>query len=386
LIALAVPAAALAAAASTATAMVDRAAAPATTAVSKACTAKNAMVSIEAPLTGPAGFLGEEQRKWAQMAIVNFNKKWHYHLSLKLRDTQLDPSVAHTVGLVDVGNANTYAIIGPSTSGAVLANGKLFSSHNLAFISPSATKIELTNGQFKSFFRVVANDAIQGAGDAAYLSKVLKAKHVYIVDGQEPYSIGLAGVVQSKLRARGVKVTRDSTDPSKETDFSPIVSKVGSDVNYVFLPWQEATAAQTFSQQLLQQGKKAVVFGTDGDFDPSHFHPSKGYISSFAPDVHGLKSAAPLISQFNRTYHTSFGTFGPPSYLATWIAATAIRTACTDRKISRGEVTRLVAKSRTKTPWGTTLRFNAKHDAVPSATYIFKITNGKYKYLTNFSG
>src|SRR5918911_862001 len=323
----------------------DTAAAPAKVVATGAC--KSPKIAIEAPLTGPAGFLGQEQREWAQMALGNANRKYHLKLKLQLSDTQLDQALARTVGLRDEGDTRVLAVIGPSTSGAVLTNGKLFSRAHLAAISPSATKIELTNGQFSSFFRVVPNDSVQGAGDANYMLKVLKVKHVFVVDGQEPYSIGLAGVVEKRLKAKGVKITHDSTDPNKETDFSSIVTKVGSDVNLVFLPWQVATAAQTFSQQLLQQGKRAIVFGTDGDFDPDHFKPQKGFISSFAPDIHGLKSAAPLIKQFNRTYHTSFGTFGPPSYLATWIAANAIRLGCNDRKITRGEVVRLVAKSKT---------------------------------------
>src|SRR5919199_4267516 len=351
----------LAIAAGTATAMVDRAASPSTLAAVRACVKPR--ISIEAPLTGPAGFLGQEQREWAQMALVNFHKKYKSSIApLVLRDTQLDQSLARTVGLADEGNTNVLAVIGPSTSGAVLTNGKLFSRANLAFISPSATKTELTNGQFRSFFRVVPNDAAQGATDANYMIKTLKVKHVYIVDGQEPYSIGLADTVQRLLRAKGVKVTRDSTDPAKETDFSPIVSKVGSDVNIVFTPWQVAAAAQTVSQQLLQQGKRARVFGTDGVYDPEHFKPQNGYVSSFAPDIHGLKSAKPIISQFNRMFHKPFGTFGPPSYVATWIAANAIRLACADGKATRGEVTKFVRASKTKSLWNTTIQFTKKGD------------------------
>lgn len=355
---------------------------PAATAAVQAC--KTPKISIEAPLTGPAGFLGQEQREWAQMAVGNFNAKFHTKIALLLRDTQLDQALARTVGLLDAGDTNVLAVIGPSTSGAVLTNGKLFTKDHLAAISPSATKIELTNGQFKTFFRVVPNDSVQGAGDANYMLKVLKVKHVFVVDGQEPYSIGLANVLEGKLKAKGVKITHDSTDPNKETDFSSIVTKVGSDVNLVFLPWQVASAAQTFSQQLLQQGKRAIVFGTDGDFDPTSFKPQRGYISSFAPDIHGLKSARAIIAQQKRQFHKTFGTFGPPSYVATWIAATAVKKACADGKVTRAEVVSNVRTSKTRTLWDTTIHFTKNGDAAPGKSYIFKITNGTYKFLTSF--
>src|SRR5919199_1992144 len=361
----------------------DSAAAPGKVVATGACTSPK--IAIEAPLTGPAGFLGQEQREWAQMALANANKKYHLKVRLQLSDTQLDQALARTVGLRDEGDTNVLAVIGPSTSGAVLTNGKLFSRAHLAAISPSATKIELTNGQFSSFFRVVPNDSVQGAGDANYMIKVLKVKHVFVVDGQEPYSIGLAGVVEKRLRAARVRITHDSTDPNKETDFSSIVTKVASDVNIVFLPWQVASAAQTFSQQLLQQGKRAIVFGTDGDFDPTHFKPQKGYISSFAPDIHGLKSARGIIAQFKRTFPSkTFGTFGPPSYVATWIAATAISKACANGKATRSEVTKFVRGSKTRTLWNTTIRFTKHGDATPGKSYIFRITNGQYTFLTSF--
>lgn len=342
---------------------------------------KTPKIAIEAPLTGPAGFLGTEQREFAQIALAKANAGKKTKIGLILSDTQLDQSLARTVGLRDEGNTNVLAIIGPSTSGAVLTNGKLFSRAKLAAISPSATRVDLTNGQFSSFFRVVPNDAFQASTDANYMLKTLKVKRVYIVDGQEPYSIGLADAVQRLLRAKGVTVTRDSVDPNKETDFSPIVSKVSTSTNIVFLPWQVATAAQTFSQQLLQQGKSAKVFGTDGTYDPSRFKPTNGYVSSFAPDIHGLKSARSLIASYNRQFKKSFGTFGPPSYVATTIAAKAIQKACADGKVTRAEVLKNVRASKTATPWGTTIQFTKRGDIRGAKFFLFKITGGKYKYI-----
>lgn len=358
----------------------DRAAAPAVS--PKACMAK-ATIGFEGPLTGPAGFLGQEQISWAAFAVLNFNKTFHSKIKLDQQDTQLDPAVGLTVATKHVTNRSVLAIIGPSTSGAAEATGALFAKNHLAAISPSATKVDLTSGKFPTFFRIVPNDSVQGPTDVKFMTKMLHVKHVFVVDSQEPYGVGLADSVQNLLRARGVKVDRDSTDPSKETDFSPIVSKVGSDVQIVFTPWQEATAAQTVSQQLLQQGKRAIVFGTDGTYDPGHFRPLNGYVSTFAPDIHGIAADKALIKAYTRYSHKTFGTFGPPAYMATWIAATAIKKACANGKATRAEVTADVAKTKQKTIYNTTIRFTAKHDLVSPKFFLFKITNGKYRYLPN---
>src|SRR6266516_4757547 len=122
----------------------DRAAAP--VASPAACMAK-AKIGFEGPLTGPAGFIGQEQVSWSQFAVLNFNKTYHVKIRLDQQDTQLDPAVALTVATKHANNGAVLAVIGPSTSGAVEATGKLFAGKKLAAISPSATRIDLTSGK-----------------------------------------------------------------------------------------------------------------------------------------------------------------------------------------------------------------------------------------------
>ena len=136
-------------------------------------------------------------------------------------------------------------------------------SERLPFISGSATRTSLTNGSIPNFFRVVPNDSVQAPSTAKFIRQMLKAKSVFIVDDQTAYSKPLANGVQANLRAGGVKVTRNSVN-QKVTDFSSLVSKIGDDVDVVYLPWQIAANGQIFGQQMKEQGKKAVVFGSDG--------------------------------------------------------------------------------------------------------------------------
>ena len=100
---------------------------------------------------------------------------------------------------------------------------------------------------------------------------VVRATRVMIVDDQESYSTGLADIVGTALKAKGVTVDRESTS-QKATDFSSLVAKVTSSTKVVFLPFQLASQAQLFAQQLKAQGKSAIVFGSDGTFDSSKFN------------------------------------------------------------------------------------------------------------------
>src|SRR5439155_1755443 len=103
-------------------------------------------------------------------------------------------------------------------------------------------------------------------------------KHVQIKLGQS-------------LTGKGAKVDRESIS-QKATDFSSLVAKVTSSTKIVYLPFQLASQAQLFAQQLKAQGKSAVVFGSDGTFDSSKFNVNGSYISFFAPDVTTIKAAA----------------------------------------------------------------------------------------------
>ncbi len=83
----------------------------------------------------------------------------------------------------------------------------------------------------------------------------------------------------------------------KATDFSSLVAKVGSSTKVVYLPFQLATEAQLFSQQMKAQGKSAVVFGSDGTFDSANFNTPGAYVSFFAPDVTTIAKDAKLVAQ-----------------------------------------------------------------------------------------
>ena len=93
------------------------------------------------------------------------------------------------------------------------------------------------------------------------------------------------------------------------------MTKVPSDADIVFFPTQKPGDAQTFAQQLLEQGKKAKVFGGDGSNDPSQFKVPGSYVSNFAPDITGIAADKAIIAGWKKDNPgKAVGSFGPPSY------------------------------------------------------------------------
>lgn len=361
-----------------------------TQAVSCKSTLKIALVT---PLTGGAGFIGNEQLSWAKYGVKTLAAKYGLKIKLLAGDTPAEqgPAPAQALAQKYVGDKSVVAVLGPATSGAVVATSKTYSDAGLAHISPSATRTSLTKGSPReataAFFRVVPGDYIQGPSDANYMITKLNAKKVVLIDFQEPYSVGLADAAQAVLKAKGVTTSRESTSV-KTTDFSSLVTKVPNDADIVFFPSQQPEDAQTFGQQLLEQGKKAKVFGGDGTNSPDKFKLTGSYVSNFAPDISGFAYNKALIAGWKKDNPgATLGSFGPPTYLAVQVALNAIKKACDlgkgqikDRRDVVRNVKRIVVKNSIL---GGDFRFSTKsNDPLNAKFYIFQIqSNGTYKLV-----
>jgi branched-chain amino acid transport system substrate-binding protein len=344
------------------------------------------------PVTGGAGFLGAEQGSWAKYAVSTLAKPLGLKVKFVLGDTPVEqgPAPAQALAQKYVADKSVLVVLGPSTSGAVAASSSTYYSAKIAHISPSATRTSLTQGSPKeatpAFFRDVPGDYIQGPSDANYMQNVLHVKRVVLMDFQEPYSVGLSDAVEAVLKKGGVATTRLSA-PNTTTDYSAYVTKVPSDADIVFFPTQKPGDAQTFAQQLIEQGKKAKVFGGDGSNDPSAFKAAGSYVSNFAPDITGIAADKALVAGWKKANPgKAVGSFGPPSYGATQVALNAIALAC---KAGHGTATRQAVLQNIKKVkiknWilGGSLRWSTKtNDPLNAKFYIFQIqSNGSYKLV-----
>lgn len=340
-------------------------------------------IGMLAPVTGPASSIGADQLHWAQYYVTQWNKvKGHIKIKLVQGDTQLDPSKASTVAQSFASNKSIMGVIGPAGSDEVQAVAPILRKGGLAFASGSATRVSLTNGSQKGFFfRNVPNDSVQGPTATSYMFAKLGVKSgssVMVVDDQESYSTGLADIVGQSLSGKGVKVDRESIS-QKATDFSSLIAKVSSSTKVVYLPFQLASQAQLFAQQLKAQGKTAIAFGSDGTFDAKSFTVNGSYISFFAPDVTTIPADAAVVRGFLKQFPGATSPFGAPNYVLAQMYANAITKSCKDHKITRTELRKNFAKVSLKsTILGTPIRFTSRGDLAGAKFHIFKIVNGKY--------
>jgi branched-chain amino acid transport system substrate-binding protein len=344
-------------------------------------------ISVMAPITGPVAFIGTEQLHFAQLAVSDYNSAHGSSYTIHQDDTQLDASQASTVAPSIVASSDIVGVAGPAGSQEVLAIGGLMSNNNIALVSPSATRTSLTSGLLTSFFRPIPNDGLQGPGDATYMAKTLKAKSVFIIEEKTAYGTGLAKEVAKTLKKLKVKVI-DVPVNEKNADYASIVTRVSKSTNFVFVTFQDAAKSQQVAQELKKQGKKALVFGSDGSDQPS-FKTTGSYISAFAPDVTNLPVAAAVLAEYSKAGYGKWTTFGPPAYVAAQVIVEAAGRACaagksvSDIKAYRAATLDEVRKTKiAKTIMGSSLKFTANGDVAGGRFYIFRIAaDGSHKLV-----
>ena len=343
-------------------------------------------IGMLAPITGPAGSIGSDQLHWALFGATQWNKTNSVKIKIVQVDTQLDPSKASTGAQSLASNASIMGVIGPAGSDEVEAVAPILKKAGLTFGSGSATRVSLAGGKDKGyFFRDVPNDGVQGPTDAAYMQShlgVKKGDTVTIVDDQESYSTGLADIVGKALKAKGVKVDRESVS-QKATDFSSLIAKIGSSTKVVFLPFHLASEAQLIAQQMKAQGKKATIFGSDGTFDSSNFKAAGAYVSFFASDVTTVAADKSIVAGFKKVYKGGTTPFGAPNYVLAQMYGQAAKMACSDGSISRAELRADVFKVKLASSLIGPISLTAAGDVAGAKFHIFKIqSNGSYKTVS----
>lgn len=338
------------------------------------------------PFTGRAASIGQEQLKWGRFANRIHNRaNPRFRIRVIERDTQLDARQASTRAVQLAADPRVMVVVGPAGSQEVLSTAATFRSRGIAYISGSATRTDLTEGQNRIpvFFRVVGNDRAQAATDAGFIYDSLNARRVWVIDDQSAYSVPLANDVERLLKARsGTSVTRESVNQD-QTDFSSLIARIPANTQAIFLPWQLAARAATFFQQLRSQGKQATVMGSDGLDASEWIETANGqYFSAFAPDLKRFRDPATrrLVAAYQREFGQFNTTFGPPTFVAMQVAHRALSRACNDNRVTRGEVLRQIRRENFPSILGYRIRFRGG-DPTGAKFFIFRIQGGKATFV-----
>src|SRR5882757_6342369 len=175
-------------------------AAPADPAGDGKATCPPVSIAMAGALTGPDAALGINIKNGVQLAIDKHNAaNPGCQVQLKPFDTEGDPQKATGIAPQIVDDQYTIGLVGPAFSGETKATGTVFDQAGLASVTASATNVTLSENGWKTFFRGLANDGVQGPSVANYLKNTLSYKKICVVDDSTDYGLGLATAVRETL-------------------------------------------------------------------------------------------------------------------------------------------------------------------------------------------
>jgi branched-chain amino acid transport system substrate-binding protein len=305
-------------------------------------------IGFEGPLSGDNQQLGINEVNAANLAVEQANAKGDlgFTVALEESDDVGAPATAPAAAAKLLQDTAVVGVIGPSFSGATKAVGKTYSDAGMAFITPSASNATLQTLGFTTFHRVIPNDSVEGTQGADWLARK-GMKSVYVIDDLSDYGKGVADTMESELKVKGVKVTRQGVD-AKTTDYAATAQTVkSSGAGAIFYGGYDAQAA------LLAKALKAVnytgVTVTGNGGKSSVFTKGAGaagdgwYFTCGCLDATTAANAKDFTAAYQKKFNTPPSTYSPEAYDATNAMIQAIK----DAK-AKGEVTRATVETAVK--------------------------------------
>jgi len=222
-------------------------------------------------LTGNVANYGNATIEGLQLAIDEANEAGGINgkkIELVSVDDKSEAAESINAATKLISDDDVKVIVGPATTGLVLAETQTATDAKVPIIAPCATSPEATveNGKVKPYvFRSCFIDPQQGEVMATFAAKDLKAKTAVIyVDNSSDYSKNLAKVFREKFEAAGGKVVMEEAFLQKDQDFKATLTKLktaNADVMFVPAYYEEVGK---IVKQAREMGINSAILGTDG--------------------------------------------------------------------------------------------------------------------------
>ena len=221
-------------------------------------------IAMAGELEGPDAITGAGIMNGIQLAVDQHNAaNPACQVQLKPFDTEGDPASGAELAAQIVDDAYTVGVVGPVSSGETLAAGEVFDRAGMVAVTPSATSPALSRQGWRTFFRGVASDEVQGTAVANYMTRTLGHRKVCVVDDSSDYGLGLASVVRETLGAMADSACNIAVR-TDDTNFSEIVTQINSAApDSVFFAGNYSQAAPLVAQ-LRDAGFQGAFVGADG--------------------------------------------------------------------------------------------------------------------------
>ncbi len=343
---------------------------------------KTVYIAYQGPLSGGEASTGTDEQNAVKYAIKLFNakNKATYNVKLVSVDDQGDPAVAGTVAPGIGKNKAILGVVGPAYSGATIASLPFYKAGGLVMISPSATRVSLTDSASPDFggpvfHRVVGKDDLQGPALAKYATAGISNAKVFIFDDQSSYAVPLAGYVTGGLKkVAGATVVGTDSVPNTTTDFAPTIAKIKTSKADVVIYTGYYSQAAVFIKQLRDSGSTAIFAGGDGVFNQEF--PKLAGASAEGSRVTGVGGLAGVSTKLEADYKKSMGVSSGVYSVESLDAANILLQGIAKGNTTRAKMLAWVKNYNGKSITGNTIKFSANGDISYGLFAGFTTKNG----------
>ena len=288
-------------------------------------------IAMAGALNGPDAALGINIKNGVQLAIDKHNAaNPGCQIELKPFDTEGDPQKATAIAPQIVDDASIVGLVGPAFSGETKATGGVFDQAGLVSVTASATNVTLSEQGWKTFFRGLANDGVQGPSVANYMKNTIGDKKVCVVDDSTDYGTGLAKAVRDTLGSLADQACNISVKKG-DKDFSAAVTQIKEQSpDSVFFSGYYAEAAP-FVQQLRDGGFTGKFVSADGTKDPEFVKQAGNASKDAVLSCPCGPASAAFADEYTKKFNQAPGTYSTEGYDLGTILAKGISSGATTR-------------------------------------------------------
>ena len=324
-------------------------------------------IAYQGPLSGGEASTGIDEQnavKYAAKLFMDANPG--ITINVVSVDDQGDPAVASTVAPGTAADKKILGVVGPAYSGATIASLPFYKEGGLVMVSPSATRVSITDPASPDFggpvfHRVVGKDDLQGPALAKYATDGVSNAKVFVFDDQSAYAVPLRGYVEAGLKqVAGASLVGGDSVPNTATDYSPTIAKIKTSGANVVIYTGYYSAGAIFIKQLRDSGSKAIFAGGDGVFNQEF--PKLAGASAEGSRITGVGGfagiSAELEADFQEKMGVSSGVYSVESFDAANILLEGIKAGNTTRESMLAWVKAYEGKSVS----GNTIKFDENGD------------------------
>lgn len=338
-----------------------------------------------APMSGAQAEFGQSQIDGAQLYFDQLNEKGGLNgnkVVFRPLDDRADPRQGTLVAQQFCDDSAVIGVIGHMNSGVTMPALDIYSECGMPQVVP-ATNPQLMRMGFKTVVRPVANDFVQGALPAKYVTEKLGLKKAVLVHDKTVFGQGIAGVFKDNFESGGGSIAGTFGTNPEDVDFSALIASIKLENPDVVYMGAGMPQLALFLKQMREQGLKSQFIGPDIGFTVDFIKQvgsasAEGALMTFQLPPY---DSSPELKDFTERHKARFGR-EPGPYASLGFANAQVMAAAVEKakSLDREGVLEQLHGVTVNTLLGP-VAFDENGENTTAPMYLYVVKDGKFDLI-----